>query len=110
MGLNAGDLDREIVLQTMARSQDTGTGEEVLTPVNETLWASWEPLRGSEKFLTEQQLAAHVDGKFCVYDLTTRPSAGTARVVFEGRTYDVQSVIEIGRGDGLELWVSGRSD
>lgn len=107
MGLNAGDLDREVVLQTATRTQDTGTGEEVIDwdALDETIWAQWLPAGTREAWQAQQRLAAYVDGVFHIYDKSPRPTPEDSRIVFDGRTYDIKGVSEIGRGEGLEIVV-----
>lgn len=112
MGLSAGLLDTEIVLQYATKTQDAGTGEEVIdwTTLTSTVWAAWKPLKGAERFLAQQQLSAQIEGSFVIYDPAIRPTAGTTRVVYAGETYDIQAVIDLGREEGLELSVVARVD
>lgn len=112
MGLNAGDMDREIVLQTATKTQDASSGEEVIDweTVSETIWARWLPAGTREAWQAQQRLASYVDGVFHVYDRSPRPSPESTRIVFDGRVYDVRPVIEIGRGEGLEVPVIARGE
>ena len=74
----------------------TSTQDEYGEPLGEyitiyTLWASYEPLIGKEYFLAEQT-QSEVVGKFrtqYVEGITT-----DMQIVFEGTTYDIQSVID----------------
>lgn len=112
MPINAGDMDREIVLQTATKTQDTSSGEEVIQwgLLNETIWAQWLPAGTRESWQAQQRLGAFVDGVFRIYDRQPRPTPSNSRVVFDGRDYDVKGVVEIGRGEGLELVVTARGD
>lgn len=109
--LNAGQLDREITLQTVETTQDDETGEEVQDwdNHNETLFAQWIPGNTREAYFAGQRLAAHVDGLFRV-PFITRPSPATNRILWDSRTYDIKGVTEIERGVGWELAVSARAD
>jgi len=107
MGINAGALDREITLQTATKTQDTSTGEELIDwdDLDEILWAQWLPAGTREAWQAQQRLSAFVDGVFRIYDTSPRPTPESSRVLFEGRVFDIKGVVEIGRGDGLELAV-----
>lgn len=107
MGLNVGALDREIVVQTATKTQDDDTGEEVLTWCDdETIWAQWLDASTTEVYRAQQRLEATIAGIYRVYDMETRPTPEGSRIIgHDGRTYDVKGVIEIGRGEGLEIAV-----
>jgi head-tail adaptor len=111
VGVNAGNMDREIVMQTATPSQ-SGSGEVTLDWPNateQTLWAEWLPAGTREAWQAQQRLGAYVDGVFKVYDMSPRPDPATTRIQFDGRVFDVRPYIEIGRGDGLLLPVSARA-
>lgn len=112
MGLNPGDLDREITFQVATKTQDADTGEQVLTWADEddSVWAQWKPGNAREAYYERNRLKATVDGVFVIYDRTPRPTPDGYRVTFDGRTYDIQGVTEIGRGDGLLISVAARVD
>lgn len=112
MGLNIGQMDREIILQTATKTQDTASGEEVIDwdSVSETIWAQWLPAGTREAWQAQQRLASYVDGVFRIYDRSPRPTPESSRIVFEGRAYDVKPVIEIGRGEGLDVPVVARGE
>lgn len=115
-GINAGDLDREITLITGVKTQDAGTGEEVIvwdadaTATSQTVWAQWLPGGTREAWSSQQRLGAYIDGVLRVYAVCPVPTPDGTRVVFEGRQFDLRGVIEIGRGDGLELAVVARGE
>lgn len=110
MGLNSGNLDREIVLQTAVRVQ-SASGESTLdwpNATSETIWAEWLPAGTREAWQAQQRLSATVDGVFKVYDMATRPDPATTRIQWDGKTFDVRPYVEIGRGEGLLVPVVGR--
>lgn len=111
-GLNAGDLDREIVLQTASVAQSE-SGEEMLdwdNATSETVWAEWLPAGTTEAYRAQQRLASYVDGVFRMYDMSTRPSPHNTRILFDGRIFDLKPYVEVGRGDGLEIAVVARGE
>jgi len=112
MGLNAGDMDREILLQKAPRVQST-SGEEVFDWDNaeeDTIWAAWYPGGTTEAWRAQQRLASYVDGVFQIYDRSPRPTPDDTRILFDGRLYDIKPYREIGRGEGLEIPVVARGE
>lgn len=98
--MRAGKLDRRIVLQAFTTTQD-GYGEE-----NEswstfaTVWAQVMPFTGRERFVADQ-VSGEADTRFRIRwrsDIDV-----TQRIVYDGDTYDIEGVIEIGRHEGLEI-------
>jgi head-tail adaptor len=106
MGLSAGKLDREIVLQVASPTQSE-SGEVTFDwdhAESLTLWAEWLPRGTRETFRFERE-GSYIDGLFRVYDIVPRPTPDNTRILFEDRVFDVQGVTEIGRGEGLDLAV-----
>lgn len=102
--MRAGRLDRLVTLQRAITTQDA-YGEEIKTWSDiADVWAERVELRGVERF-EAQQTQAHVDAKYRI-----RWMAGLTpinRLIdADGRVYDIQAVLEIGRREGLELQVS----
>jgi len=98
--MQAGTLDRRIVIQTPTRTQD-GAGQPVETWTTlATVWASTDSLRGKEPFQGEQFNAQMAT----VFKIRWRDDVDvTARITFDGDTYNIFSVDEIGRREGLEI-------
>lgn len=109
MPLSAGLLDREIDLQTATTSTDADSGQEYQTWSGDTVWAQWIPASAREAWRA-RQINSEIAGLFRIYDRSPRPAPNTTQVVFEGKTYDVTGVTEIGRGEGLELEVVARAE
>lgn len=115
-GINAGDLDREITLITGVKTQDSGTGEEVITwdatdaEAARVVWAQWLPAGTREQWQAQQRLNAYVDGVLRLYDISPRPTPDGTRIRFQSRDFDVKGVVEVGRSEGLELAVTARAD
>jgi head-tail adaptor len=109
MPLDVGLMDREIVLQTATKSQDADTGEELLTwDAGDTVFAQWLPAGTSEAWQAQQRIEAYVDGVLRIHDRDTRPTPDATRIVWDGKIFDVKGVVEIQRGEGLDLVVVAR--
>lgn len=101
--LDAGNMDRCIVLQTATTTQ-SASGEPIVTwGANETIWAEWLPAGTKEAWQAQQRLGAYVDGVLRIYDRTPRPDPATTRILFDGRVFDIKPYIEIARREGLEI-------
>ena len=105
--MRAGRLDRRITLSRMIRTDDS-YGEAIPTWVDlATVWAEMLPVRGAEWFVARQTIA-EVDTKFRIrYRVGITP---LDRVTLDGRYYDVQAVIELGRREGLEIYAKARAE
>ncbi len=111
--MDAGAMDREIVIQTGTPGQDPVSGQDVLdwdAIAGVTVWAQWLPGGTLEAWRSQQRLGSYIEGVFRVYDMSPRPTPDGTRIVFEGRLYDLKGVVEIGRGEGLELSVTARGE
>jgi len=104
--VRAGNIDRQVELQSKSVKQD-GYGEEIETWTRvATIWAGRKDLRGTE-FFAAKQLSAEIACKWIVrYRNDITPYA--SRLVYEGNTYEVLAVIELGRREGLELMTDAR--
>lgn len=105
----AGRMDRRITFQTFTESAD-GAGEPVKTwanlASNPTVWAEVLPLAltnrggGMEVFDAEQILGL-ADTRFRIRyrsDITVE-----MRIVYASVNYDIESVSEIGRREGVDI-------
>lgn len=108
--MRAGVKDRRINVEQVSRTR-SDTGQPVETwSVFRTCWAQRvEGSRVSERFAGNQQYATVTTifrvGYFPNYTAITTDDH---RVMFEGRLYDIQGVVELGRKDGIELLCSAR--
>lgn len=106
----AGRLDRRVALQRATTTQNATTGEQVRIWADEaTVWAQVEPLAGSELFRA-QQLEAKADTRFRIRYRTGITPAETLRIAYGGRYYDLRSVVELGRREGLEILAEARTE
>jgi SPP1 family predicted phage head-tail adaptor len=84
-------------------------GEEIKTWSDvATVWAERKELRGEERWAA-QQTQAKIEAVYRI-----RWMAGLTPVHrlidADGRVYDIQVALEIGRREGLELYVSARAE
>lgn len=108
MPLQAGQLDRQITIQSATEAQATDgfpakTWANIAT--DPTVWAQVVPLRGRERF-DAQQINAEVDTLFRTRwrsDLTEQ-----MRIVYDSTPYDITALTEMGRRDGLEILTVAR--
>jgi SPP1 family predicted phage head-tail adaptor len=108
--MDAGRLDRRITILRAAVAADA-FNEQVQTWGDiATVWAHAAPVMDAEKQRAGETLASKS------YRFTIRYSSDVAdvdprdRVTFDGRTYDVQGVKEIGRREGLEITATARAE
>lgn len=104
--MKAGNLDRRITIQRLGEPTDNGI-EEVPGEWADhaTRWASWKPANGREVFENLGR-EAKAGGTFWLrYDSETSGILATDRVVFESRNWDILSINELDRREGVELVV-----
>lgn len=107
MTIRAGLLDRRIRLERrIDRVDDVG---QVVSDwvLRAEVWARVEPIAGRESY-GEQQFVATGDLRFTIRwrdDVTP-----LERVVYDGRDYDVLSVVETGRREGLVIVAQARAE
>lgn len=87
--MRAGALRHRIVLQEMVVTQDDAGGIVKGWQDVATVWAAIEPLQGRE-FWEAQKANSQVQGKIIIRHREVDP---TMRVLFKGRTLEIDSVI-----------------
>ena len=111
--MNAGRLRHRITLQALTRTTDDFGGVSEVWTDAATLWASVEPLKGDEYFSATStkampQAVASVDARMWI-----RPRIGINpalnRVVHNGITYDIISVIGDNWGRNMQLMVKAKA-
>ncbi len=103
--LRAGDLDRRIDLRKQLAGADEHGQPNGQWMTMATVWASFKPATGRE-FVASRAAQAIVDGTFRIR--WRDDVKATWRIVFDGRDYDIQSLVEIGRREGLEILAQAR--
>jgi SPP1 family predicted phage head-tail adaptor len=98
--MRAGELDRRITIQSQTTTQadnlelNTAWVDEVSLP------AAVKGLRGSERFEHDQRTAEQTK----VFKIRYRKALTTKhRIVYDGQSYDIVNINELGRRAGLEL-------
>lgn len=91
--MKIGKLRHRITLQEYTSSRDSFGAEVETWSDTATVWASIEPLSGREYFAA-QQVNAEISTKITLrYRSSVKP---TMRVLYEGRVYEILSVINAG--------------
>lgn len=108
--MNAGRLDRRIVIKRPSDSTDDGYASVPGEPVElATRWASWKPANGREAF-ENRGIEAKAGGTFWLrYDSQTAAITTTDVVEYGGRVWNIIAIQEIGRREGIELLVVAAS-
>ncbi len=105
--MKAGALDRRIsILRAGAPTDDGYTETPGALEVAFERWASWKPANGRETF-ENMGREAKAGGSFWLRsDSATRGIQETDKVHFEGAVWDILSITELNRREGLELIVA----
>ena len=98
--LNAGQMDRLIVIQRSTATRDT-VGQEIVTwSTHATVWAHVTPIGGSE-LLKNQRDVAPLTSKFVIRYISTITEKD--RISYDSRYWDILAIRELGRREGMEL-------
>lgn len=102
----AGKLDRRITIQRLGTPTDDGFTTSPGALANYAVrWASWKPSTGREG-PENMGREAYASGSFHVRrDTLTADLNETDVVLFSGKVWNITSLMEIGRGDGVEIAV-----
>ncbi len=106
----AGKLDRRITLQRASVTTNE-YGEEVPTWLTlATVWASKKDVSDGER-IAAAEVAAEIGTRFQIrWDSSWSDLSPLDRVVYDGRTYNISAVKEIGRREGLEISAAARAE
>jgi len=108
--MDAGRLDRRILLMRGAAGTDS-FNEPVLTwSALATVWAMAEPVKDGERLSAGQMLAGKLTRFTIRYSSEVADIDPKDRVAFDGRTYDILGVKEIGRREYLEITAEARAE
>ena len=110
--MRAGSLDRRITFQKNTPAQSS-SGFPVESWADQfTVWAglTWQRNRSAERF-RDPQIAGESAVVFRVrWSADTRAITSEWRVRYDGRTYDIIDLRELGRREGLEIEATVRSE
>lgn len=105
--MRAGKLDRRITIRRKTITW-SGSGEPIETWADlATVWAQQRPNRGGERFATRQLVGT------AVMTFHIRYRAGLTvqdRIVYDGKTWDIADIREIGRKVVHEIDCAARAD
>lgn len=98
--MQAGRLDRRIVVEQKTDAQD-GFGDPVPTwSTFAERWARKVPQRGTEQSKADAETAE----REVVFEIRNLPGLDeTMRIQFGGFAYDIEEILEIGRGEGHRI-------
>ena len=98
--MQAGRLDRKIIIQTTTQGQ-TDAGEVTDSwSTHATIWANVRQVAGREPFRGEREIA-QADAIFKIRYLST--VTPKMRISYNGLIYNIISINELGRREGLEI-------
>lgn len=111
--MDAGALDRRVALLRFALVVDKyGDQVEGFAPLA-TVWASVKPAPGSERLASAENAATAPTVITIRYSRAVADLSPADRVeypVASGRFFDIKSVVEIGRREGLQIAAIGRAE
>lgn len=105
--MQIGQLDRAITIQQRTVTQDAA-GQEIETwSLLAVVWARIRPQKGGERFSAQQVVGKAV----MTFRIRHRTDVTVQhRLVWDGKTWDIHDIREIGRRAALELDASARSE
>lgn len=108
--MEAGSLDRKITLQRATETRDEFNEPVRTWATLATVSASMQPVRDAER-VQAQQVGATITTRFQIrWRQSLRDLDPRDRLLFEGRTYEIASVKEIGRREGLEITAAAQAE
>lgn len=108
--MQAGNLDRRIVLQRFTSTRDDYNEEVRTWTTLATRSASYEPLSDGER-LRASEVGATASARFVIRHSTAVADLDPKdRLVFDGVTYAILHVKELGRREGIEITAVARAD
>lgn len=108
--MNAGEFDRRITVERM-----TSTPDEFNAPVERwlplaTVWASKRDVKDGER-LRADGISSQITTRFRIrHSRLVADINPSDRVIFNGLTYDIVAVKELGRIEGIEITAAARND
>ncbi len=110
MALAAGKMDRRITLERFVTSVDQHNEPVLLWSALATRAASYEPISDGERFRAGET-AATASARFVIRHSSTVAGLNPKdRLIFDGRTWQILHVKEIGRREGIEISATVRAD
>lgn len=99
--LRPGRMDRRLTLQSKSVTRN-GMGQEIVSWANgDTVWAEVIVMKGREDFEAKQKTSVQMTRFVIRY--RTDVTEGSNRILYENNWYDINSIAEIGRREGLSI-------
>ena len=109
--IEAGELDRRIVILRATVMQDPGSGENVETWATlATVSASWRRASAREQLAAAEQAATVTDVFIVRWSTVTGAITPMDRVVYQGREYNLAEATEMGTREGIMLRGAARAE
>ena len=103
MAMDPGKRDRRITLQRVTQTVEAGSGgvaTEAWASVYANVWACVVPVAGREVLSANRVLA----GRSARFYVPFLPGITTKdRISYDGASWNISSIAEIGRRDGMEI-------
>lgn len=110
MALSAGKLDRKIVIQRFTSTLDSYNEPVLSWSTLATRSASYQPISDGERFRAGETAAA-ASARFVIrYSSAVSTLNPKDRLTFDGDTWQILHVKEVGRREGLEISATVRAD
>jgi SPP1 family predicted phage head-tail adaptor len=108
--MRAGALDRRIVIQRVTTSPNEFNAPVETWSTLATVWASKSDLKDGER-MQAGEVASTITTRFRIrYSTTVADVNPKDRIAHDGLTYDIVTVKEIGRSEGIEITAAARND
>lgn len=108
--MEAGKLDRKIVIQRFTSTVDEYNEPVLSWSTLATRSASYEPISDGERFRASET-AATASARFVIrYSSAVSTLNPKDRLTFDGDTWQILHVKEIGRREGIEITAGARAD
>lgn len=107
--MRAGKLDRRIIIERASvTALPSGEPVESWSPIA-TVWAQARPVRGDERFAARQLVGTAV----MTFHMRYRADLALTvkdRIIYDGKTWDILDIREIGRRVVMEIDAKARAD
>lgn len=108
--MKSGDLDRRITLTRRSGGVNAFNDPVDTWATVATVWASETPISDAERLRAGQTLAQRSSRFVVRYSTTTASVTPRDRISYDGATWDINGIKEIGRFVGYEITATTRAD
>lgn len=96
--MNAGYLDRKVVIEQQSTTRDDFGGENITWETYVTIWAGIKYMRTTEGTESEQTVANRVI-EFTIRSQDAPLVDETMRISYDSNIYEIEGVLKFGRND-----------